>query len=401
MKRVLLSAFACDPMQGSEPSLGWNWAMGLAKMGFEVHCITRGTSKSGIKKRALPPNLIFHYVSLSPKLERLYGASESALYLYYLLWQWRAYQVAKKMQEDNRFNVVHHVTWGSLQMGSFMYKLDAPLIFGPAGGGQAAPAAFQAYFGEGWATEVKRAKASRILLAINPACRGMLKSASVVLASNEDTLQMAKSNGAREVGLALDPGLPRWFLPDENTIKKPEKGTLKLLWVGRFMARKGTLLLLDVMSKLRDHQGITLTLVGDGPTRDEFLAASKVYGLDKTVFWRGRVPFEEVRAYYADHDVFFFTSLRDSCPMQLVEAMAFGMPVVTLDLHGQGLIVDADRGIKCACSTPETAVRNLTSAILALYENPDLVERLSAGAFRFAADQVWETKIKSVVDRYY
>jgi glycosyltransferase involved in cell wall biosynthesis len=81
--------------------------------------------------------------------------------------------------------------------------------------------------------------------------------------------------------------------------------------------------------------------------------------------------------------------------------MAFGMPVVTLDLHGQGLIVDEDRGFKCACSTPELAIRNLKSAVLDLYNNPALVGRLSEGSFRFAANLAWNRKIDATVDQFY
>ncbi len=99
---------------------------------------------------------------------------------------------------------------------------------------------------------------------------------------------------------------------------------------------------------------------------------------------------------------FFFTSLRDSCPMQLVEAMAFGMPVVTLDLHGQSLIVDADRGgFKCSSDTPDIAIDNLKAAILELYSDPALIGRLSAGAFRFASLQRWDKKIDSIVDKFF
>ena len=135
--------------------------------------------------------------------------------------------------------------------------------------------------------------------------------------------------------------------------------------------------------------------------RKQFVETAKWYGLEKTVYWEGEVPFDEVRNYYAQNHVFLFTSLRDSCPMQLVEAMAFGMPVVTLDLHGQGLIVDTDRGFKCAVITPEVAIANLKDAILQLYNDRALIERLSAGAFRFAANQLWDKKIDSIVDQFY
>ena len=38
--KVLLSAFACAPYRGSEPGVGWNWAMALAKYN-DVVVLTR------------------------------------------------------------------------------------------------------------------------------------------------------------------------------------------------------------------------------------------------------------------------------------------------------------------------------------------------------------------------
>jgi glycosyltransferase involved in cell wall biosynthesis len=401
MKRVLLSSFACDPTKGSEPGCGWNWAVGLAEKGFEVHCITRDISKVGISTRQIPRNLKFSYIRLPFGMEKLYSASQSAMYLYYLLWQWKAYKLAVALHKINKFDIAHHVTWGNLQLGSFMYKLDIPLVFGPAGGGQMAPTAFKEYFGDAWSSEETRNRVSRLLLKFNPACRDMLQRASVVLASNEDTLRVAELNGASNTSLAPDVGVPDWFFPKENVIKVSQKDSLKLLWVGRFMPRKGLLLLLDVMKQLKDYPGITLTVVGDGVMKDVFLDKLKRYALEDTVHWHGWVPFKEVRDYYAGHDVFLFTSLRESGGMQLVEAMAFGMPVVTLDLHGPGLIVGPDRGFRCACSTPDIAIENLRVAILELYNNPALVGQLSAGSFRFAANQAWSNKIDDIVDRFY
>ena len=401
MMKVLLSAFACDPTEGSEPSYGWNWALRLAEKGFEVHCLTRQTSKVGIDTVTLPKNLKFSYVRLPLGMEKLYSASQFTQYLYIMLWEWRAYKTAAALHKITNFDVTHHITLGSLQMGSFMYKLDVPLIFGPAGGGQMAPVAFKEFFGKAWSVEKARSRMSRLLLRLNPACRLMLKKAAAVLVSNEDTLRVAESNGATNARIALDVGIPDWLLPERKVIKVPQEGRLKLLWVGRLMPRKGVLLLLEVMKELRGYPGITLSIVGDGVMKDIFLDTVKEYALEDTVIWHGRVPFGQVGEHYANHDVFLFTSLRESGGVQLVEAMAFGMPVVTLDLHGPGLIVDEDRGIKCPCSTPDIAIGNLKIAILDLFTDPALVQRLSSGASAFAANQVWSRKIDSMVGQFY
>lgn len=401
MKKVLLSAFSCNPTKGSEPGNGWNWAIGLANKGFEVHCITRITEKADIESKAIPENLHFYFVELSFGLKKLYFASQATMYLYYLLWQRKAYKKAKSLNKKIKFQVAHHVTWGSLQMGSFMYKLNVPFVFGPAGGGQAASLAFKKYFKNHWQSEEKREKVSQLLLKHNPACKKMLQKAKAVLVSNPDTFKMAKINGARNLYQELDVSIPNTFFPDTFHPKKPDSGKLKLLWVGRFLPRKGILLVLEVMKELKDYPSISLTVVGDGEMRGDFLEKIEEFGLAKTVQWVGKVPFETVRNYYASHDVFFYTSLRDSGSSQLIEAMAFGLPGVTLNLHGQALINDNERGIKCDCSTPEEAIRNLKDAIVALFKNPELVEQKSKAAYAFAKRNEWENKIDRIVNKYY
>lgn len=401
MKRVLLSAYACDPTRGSEPGYGWNWAAGLADAGLDVHCITRATFRAGIETAKIPPNLEFSFIRLPFGLEKLYTASQPTQYLYYILWQWKAYKTAAKLHKADSFDIVHHVTFGSLQLGSFMYRLGVPLVFGPAGGGQMAPAAFKDYFGDAWSAEEMRRKISRLLVRFSPACKTMMRKASVVLVSNEETLRLAESHGARRTELMLDVGLAEWFFPRGGRNRVPQKGRLKLLWVGRLMPRKGILLLLDVMKELKEFPGITLTIVGDGVLKNLLLDTIREYELEDTVDWKGWVPYEKVRDFYGAHDVFLFTSLRESGGVQLVEAMAFGMPVVALDMHGPGLIVDEDRGFKCECDTPSIAIENMKLAILALLRNPELIVKLGTGASTFAASLRWETKIGQVVDKFY
>jgi glycosyltransferase involved in cell wall biosynthesis len=401
MYKLLLSSFACDPTKGSEPGNGWNWAIGLANKNFEVHCLTRITGKPGIESRDHPPGLHFHYVALPLGLEKLYKFSTPGMYLYYVLWQWFAYKKAKSLTKIHQFKLAHHVTWGSVQMGSFMYRLNMPFIFGPAGGGQEAPASFKKYFLNYWGAEEKRQKVTKLMLRFNPACKNMIHKAHTVLVSNPETYLMANAMGAGNIHLSLDASLPDAFFPERKITKTLKDGELKLLWTGRFMPRKGILLLLDVMNELKDYKNITLTVVGDGEMREAFLETIKKYKLEDTVLWKGVVPYDEVKNFYRTHDVFFFTSLRDSCPAQLFEAMAYGMPVITLNLHGQGFIINDDTGIRCSAETPEIAIGELKDAILKVYNNSALVEKMSIAAFDFASKQKWNERINTIVEEYY
>jgi glycosyltransferase involved in cell wall biosynthesis len=399
--KVLLSAFACDPTMGSEPGYGWNWAIGLAKKGYEVHCLTREIGKSNIQSVDIPKNLHFHYIKLPVGLEALYSYSQATMYLYYLLWQLFAYRKGKSLHKQSCFNLVHHVTWGSVQLGSFLYKMPVAFVFGPAGGGQFSPIAFKKYFGNNWQSEEKRKKVSNFLTKYNPAFTGMVKKATAIWICNPDTEKLVEKINSKNVYRTIDVALPTDFFPADFQPKVSQPGKLNLLWVGRFMPRKGVFLLLDVMKRLQDFPGIRLTMVGDGEDREAFSASVIENGLEERVFCQGKVAFSEVRKFYATNDVFFITSLRDSGPGQLVEAMAFGMPVVTLNLHGQSVIVNDETGFRCRCDTPEQAITALTKAILMLYNDPSLLTQMSANAYKFALSQTWNHKIEKIVTACY
>lgn len=401
-KNIILSAYSCDPSKGSEPGNGFNWAHQLAKYGHKVCCITTSKGKEDIEKAIINNlSLEFVFVDLPFGLNKIYYWTKLGMYVHYLSWQWLAYRQAKKIYKKRNFDLVHHVTWGSLQQGSFMYKLPIPFLFGPAGGGQKAPEVFKSYFQEHWATELKREKISKILLKINPACKAMVKKAKVVLATNLDTLNLAKDLGAKKVVHVLDAALPSSFFEETEIPILNNKAELKLLWVGRFLPRKGILLVLDVMKELKGYTNISLTVVGDGEMRDAFLRKRKEYELENQVDWVGKVQFTQVKAYYANHDVFFFTSLRDSSPAQLIEAMAFGLPIITLDLHGQSLLVNHDRGYKASVERPDKTIKELAKYIIKLDQDRDELYRMASHAFQYAKKQTWPNKIKLISEKFY
>lgn len=402
MKKIVLSAYSCDPTKGSESGNGFNWAKKTAELGYEVYCLTTIGGQKGIMGESnLPSNLTFVFVEMPSWLNAFYYKSTLGMYSHYLIWQWKAYRRARKLHKQIKLDFAHHVTWGSIQQGSFLYKLNIPFIFGPAGGGQASPEAFRKYFHEHWATEVKREKMSALLQRFHPACKPMIKKAKVVLATNQDTLLLAKRLGGKRVEHVFDAALPKTFFPEVQPQVDLEQKELKLLWVGRFLPRKGILLVLEVMDKLKQYPNISLTVVGDGEMKELFLKSIDSFQLHNQVNWVGKVPFSEVKRFYATHDAFFFTSLRDSSPAQLIEAMAYGLPVITLDLHGQGLMINSEMGFKASVENPSKTIGELAAFIIKLYHDRELLLSLSKAAYAFALEQTWDQKIKRIVGAYY
>ena len=405
MLTILLSAYACLPNRGSEEGNGWHYATLLSQRGFQIHCITRADARETIEAVLAEgnyPNLTVHYVSVPDWLDRAYG-NLLGMYAHYIYWQWQASQLALRLDRLHKFDLVHHVTYSSLQLGSFMYRVGKPFIFGPVGGGQRVPKSMKRYLGSYYSREVMRDGVSWLLQRLNPGFYRTLQQADRVLVSNADTFKLARTYRRRKpIDQMLDSGIGHEFLalgPLERPANPP---VLNLLWVGRLLPRKALELTIHAFSQINPALPIRLTIVGgQGQMANHVETYLARYKVGDRVDWIGHVSYSEVRRYYQQSDIFLFTSLRDSCPTQVTEAMAYSMPVVTLDIHGQAELVNGDNGIKIPVNTPEQVVNNLARAVEWLYYNP--AQRLEMGrqAYAFSQNQVWDKKINLFTDQLY
>lgn len=133
--KVLLSAYACIPNRGTEPGHGWGLAVHLAKRGIDVHVLTAAKNAEYIRQHLLVnpiPGLSFHYLDYPTNRFR----SEE---MRYLLWQFAAVRSARDLNDSENFDLVHHVTFGSVHVPSQLWRIGVPVVFGPVGGGQTAP----------------------------------------------------------------------------------------------------------------------------------------------------------------------------------------------------------------------------------------------------------------------
>src|SRR2546425_1110949 len=114
--KVVMGAYACDPQQGSEPGVGWHWALEAVHAGHEVWVITRTKNRSAIEASlgASPqPNLHFDFFDLPRpflSLKRRLG-NFVGLYGYYYLWQLRLLARARRLHRRIGFDLAHNVTF--------------------------------------------------------------------------------------------------------------------------------------------------------------------------------------------------------------------------------------------------------------------------------------------------
>lgn len=382
---VLLSAYACLPDSGSEPGNGWNWAMHLAERGITVTVLTRGEGREEIEayQRDHPKsNVSFGYVTVPIKLFKP-GSG-----IHYALWQMLAVGVAKELNRQQRFDVVHHVTYTSIHVPTQLWRLGVPTVFGPVGGGQTAPPGMLEYFGPSRRSEERRTLLTRAL-PYSPLHRRWLAKMSRVLAANDDTLELIREMGRPDVRLQFDNGVGVDYLAPGPRSFKGGDSAVRLIWVGRMLPRKALPMALDALAKVR-HDWM-LTIVGNGMAEAEVRQMIAERGLTNRVHWAGRrLSWDEVRAAYLEHDALLFTSLRETSGVQLLEAMALGLPVITLDLHGARDVVPDDAGIKVPVTTPAAVVCALASAIDRFASmSVEQKNAMSRAGWEFARTSTW------------
>lgn len=407
-KKVLLSAYACSPIRGSEPGNGWSWATGLAAKGFEVWCFTNTEDEKEIMEAGAKlnlPNLHFVFVRMPFIDKHFLDTGSKKIYLHYAMWKKKAARLAKMMHSEIHFDVAHHVTFGSLQQGNFLWKLkDVKIIFGPVGGGQKALPIFKEYFGEAWRTEKIRDLITNWSISFSTNFKNSILKSDYVLVTNPDTFEMAtigQQSSNDKVHFVADNAVPD-SMKNLSIENRKSSTPLRLLWVGRMLPRKGLNLVLESLSRLPANIDYTLDIVGGGELFSSLEGWIKKFNLDgRKIHITGQIPFDDVKKYYQHSDVFIFCSLRDSFPAQLTEAMAFGLPVIVLNIHGSAIGVPDNCGIKVSPVDKEQTLNGIAAAISRMYSDIDFRNRCSANAYLQSQGNTWEKKIESVVEKYY
>lgn len=76
----------------------------------------------------------------------------------------------------------------------------------------------------------------------------------------------------------------------------------------------------------------TLLLAGDGPLKSELKNLAESLKISGKIKWLGMLSHEELKKYLASSEVYISTSLSDSTPVSLLEAMATSLPAVLSDV---------------------------------------------------------------------
>lgn len=366
--RVLVSAYACEPGKGSEPGVGWNWVRQIARF-HDVWVITRANNRRGIEKvlgEDALPNVRWIYVDL-PRWATLWKRGQRGQHLYYYLWQMEAYFTGRRLQSLIDPDIVHHVTFVTYWMPSFLALLRVPFVWGPVGGGESAPKAFwRQLSARGKAYEVARCAARR-LGESDPFVRSTARRARVGFSTTSETAERVRHLGCRCVRVLTQVALPQEEIDALAATALRRSGPFRLVSVGRLLHWKGFHLGLEAFARMRrSHPTSEYWILGDGPEGHNLKLLAAKLGVDDNVRFWGSVPRNLVWERLAECDVLVHPSLHDSGGGVCIEAMAAGLPVICLDLGGPAVQVTEETGFRIPAIHPRQAVDEMAEAMARL-----------------------------------
>jgi glycosyltransferase involved in cell wall biosynthesis len=390
--KVLLSAYACEPNKGSEPEVGWQWALQMARF-HDVTVITRTNNRSAIEKelallQGTQPLPRFVYHDEKPLLLWL-KRHFKAVRLYYILWQQSAWEIIHRLNKEQRFDLIHHVTFAGFRYRTAIWNHGVPNVWGPIGGIESIPVGLLP-----WGHP--RSLISEIIRNIN----NFIQAAPVHVLPRRaitTTTTLVSTHEMRRTFLHL--GFESTLMPTIGLHlskaplppRQPPRGPLKILFVGNIITLKG----IDLAIQALHQSGIdaTFTLVGSGNYMNAARKLAKRLGLEKKVEFRGRIPRAEVLKLYSQFDLFLFPSLHDTGGYAVIEAMSYGIPVICLDCGGPRVSVKKGAGFRVPLGSRREVIKGLADALQQYDRNRNLlIEHGHAAREVILRDYDWDKK---------
>lgn len=162
---------------------------------------------------------------------------------------------------------------------------------------------------------------------------------------------------------------------------KPAEQPFTCLSVGRFEAVKQLDHYIE-MAQFIHQQGLDICfeLVGAGPLEAQLRNKIKQHGMENV--FRIHAPTPQVNYFYCKAHAYIITSESEAFPMTMIEALSFGVPVLSYDgLAGpKEVIRNGYNGFLCTQNDPVA----LAAKVLTIYRTPSLYQKLTDNALQSA-----------------
>ena len=393
--KILVSAIACSPYQGSENYVGWSALMALARE-HELWVLTGRRGEAEMQRAAaeglVPANLHFVFAGECQPWHPNRMRARLQSWQEYLQFSRAILPLARSLHAAEKFDVVHHVTYVTWRVGSPLWQLGVPFVFGPIGGNEHFPLPLLPLLSPvAGAFELAR-MASNVVSRLSPRVRRSLRAAAHVFVANAETEQLVTA--LRGSGAGISRLMATFHSADKAAgfsrfaADKPVTGPLRLFAAGNMEGRKGVALALEALA-LAKESGVAFQyrLGAHGPEIAYLKKLTARLGLESEVLFGDSLRGEDYQRELGATHVYLLPSLRDNAPVTLTEAMLAGCVPVVADSGGPGIMVNDACGYLIPVHHRRQMVAELTDVIITIDRDRSIIrEKGQAASQRITAE---------------
>ncbi|MED1566993.1 glycosyltransferase family 4 protein [Bacillus paramycoides] len=126
--------------------------------------------------------------------------------------------------------------------------------------------------------------------------------------------------------------------------QKKKESVYKIGILARLSKEKNHQLFVKIANVLRTRKDFLFYIAGDGPEKESIMEEIEKYGLQQSVKMLGNIS--EPHEFIGNMGALLLLSFREVFPMVVIEAMATGTPIVSIDVGGiNEAIIDGESGV--------------------------------------------------------
>ncbi|MYL20105.1 glycosyltransferase [Halobacillus litoralis] len=172
-----------------------------------------------------------------------------------------------------------------------------------------------------------------------------------------------------------------------------------LFYAAELNKNKNQNFLIDTIYALKDRvPNIKILLAGDGPMQEKYQEKAKRLGLKQNILFLGRR--NDIPDLLKLADVSVASSLREGLPVNIMEAMSTGLPLVVTDRRGHtDLVKENENGYVVSVNNK----KEFSEAIYKLYTNVNLRKRFGGNSYKMVLNYSDENVIEELrnIYKYY
>lgn len=401
--RGILSAYSCLPNSGSENGLGWNTLLSAAKILDKVYLVTKKSNEVKIEKwkeqnADCLKNVEFVYVDIPLIIRRLPG--HIGQIIRYEYFQRNLVEKAKEVVKKDKIEFCQHVTWASFIRKNYLYKLGIPVVLGPVGGGEMIPdqinykLSAKEKLTEGLRfLAIRKVTTSRIH-------EKMFDSALMILTTTNESKRMIPQKYHNKIIVEQAIGI-------EQANYEKRRGSINekfvVLMSGRMLYWKGFEIGIKAFLKFAEiNPDAELHIFGDGEKRSEL--ERLVPPSNKSICFHGNVSHDEMLSYYKNGTVFLNCSLHDSGSFVVLESMANGLPVITINTGGPSVLTDDGCAVRIEPSNVDNMMNKMVEALQTLSADKNKCIEMGQNAQNrafslFDYDRKYEALVAQIIEK--